>query len=104
MEVMMNITQLKQENFEQVTGNQKVIVDFYADWCGPCRAMAPTLESFADDREDVTVAKLDVDANPELAQAFNVRSIPTIVAFKDGEVTERVVGVVDRQRLDELVA
>lgn len=66
--------------------------------------MAPTLESFADDREDVTVAKLDVDANPEFAQAFNVRSIPTIFAFKDGEVTERVVGVVDRQRVDGLVA
>ena len=68
------------------------IVDFYADWCGPCKMIAPVLESIAQEREDVNVAKVNVDSDSELALKYGVMSIPTIVIFKDGKEINRSVG------------
>ena len=70
-----------------------VLVDFWAPWCGPCKMIAPVLEELAGEKAgELTVAKLDVDANPETARNFNVVSIPTLILFKDGEPVKRIVG------------
>ncbi|BBZ56648.1 MULTISPECIES: thioredoxin [Mycolicibacterium] len=70
-----------------------VLVDFWATWCGPCKMIAPVLEELAGEKAgELTVAKLDVDANPETARSFNVVSIPTLILFKDGEPVKRIVG------------
>ena len=80
-----------------------VLVDFHADWCGPCKVMAPTLDAFALDRMgDVLVFKLDTDANPVSAERYDIRGIPTLVAFRGGRESGRHVGVTDRATLEQL--
>jgi thioredoxin 1 len=80
-------------NFEQETKNGVVLVDFWAEWCGPCRMVAPILEEIAAKHEGkVTVAKLDIDANPEIAQQYQILSIPTMLVFQGGKPIKQVVG------------
>ena len=81
-----------------------VLVDFWAEWCGPCRMIAPTVEELATDYSGkVTIGKLNVDDNPNTATQFGVRSIPTLLLFKGGEVVESVVGLTDKTRLQALL-
>lgn len=91
------------ESFEQdvLQSDRPVLVDFWAEWCGPCRIIAPTLEQLAEQYSgQATIAKLDVDANPKTPMRFNVRSIPTLLFFKDGQHVDTVVGAVPKAALD----
>ena len=81
-----------------------VLVDFYADWCGPCKIMAPLLDELARDRAGrVLVTKLDTDRNPVMAQRFRITGVPTLIAFRDGQEVGREVGAVPKPRLESLV-
>ena len=80
------------------------LVDFWADWCGPCKMIAPTVEELAEEYQGrLKVFKLDVDENQRTAQQYAVRSIPSLLFFKDGKVVETVVGAVRKQRLEEVI-
>ncbi|NHN42860.1 thioredoxin [Halorubellus sp. JP-L1] len=85
-----------------VAENDVVLVDFYADWCGPCQMLEPVVETLAADT-DATVAKVDVDANQPLAQAYGVRGVPTLVLFADGDQVEELVGLQSEEELRTLV-
>ncbi|QDX39395.1 thioredoxin [Salarchaeum sp. JOR-1] len=83
---------------ETVDEHDVVLADFYADWCGPCQMLEPTVETIAADTA-ATVAKVDIDANQQLAAQYGVRSVPTLVLFADGQPVERLVGMQDESRL-----
>lgn len=86
---------------EVINGNKPVLLDFYADWCGPCQTLLPIVEKLAVKHEsDFVIAKVNVDNNPELAQKFSVRSIPALFFIQDGEIKERLVGLQTESALD----
>ncbi len=94
------------QDFERtITGSSvPVLVDFYADWCGPCKAMAPTLDEFAEKRAgEALVVKLDTDANPATATRFGIRGIPTLIVFQGGKEKGRHVGLADMKVLEGLI-
>ena len=84
-----------------VSGANKALIDFYADWCGPCRMLAPTIEAIAEERGDVLVAKVNVDNSPELAVRYGISSIPTVLVFNNGELKSKVVGLRSKGQLLE---
>ena len=92
-------------NFDYTINNNKLVfIDFWASWCGPCRALAPTIEELAQEYNGkALVGKLDVDENPATAERFQVFSIPTMILFKDGKETERLVGLCAKSKIADTI-
>ncbi len=89
----MSVIKVTKDNFEELkSGEKTLLLDFYADWCGPCRMVSPIVDEIADEREDIAVGKINVDEEPSLAEAFGVMSIPTLVVMKNGEVVSQSSG------------
>ena len=88
----MSVQKLNQNNFQNAIANGTALVDFYADWCGPCRMVSPIVDEIAEERSDITVGKVNVDDESALAMKYGVMSIPTLIVFQDGQEKTRIVG------------
>ncbi len=99
------VTTLTDGNFEQtINGGKPVLIDFWAEWCGPCRRLAPTVDELANDYEGkVVVGKMNVDENPSTPMRFSIRGIPTLLLFKGGQLVEQVVGLADKDSLKKML-
>ena len=90
---------------EVLQSDKPVLVDFWAPWCGPCRAIAPIVEKLAEDFGDkVKFTKCNVDENPTTPTKYGIKSIPTLIFFKDGEIQDKVIGIVAKSRLEEMIS
>ena len=101
----MSVIHITNQNFreEVVNSDKPVLLDFWASWCGPCSMLSPVIDEIAEDRSDLKVGKVNVDEEPELASAFQVMSIPTIVVLKGGNVTGKSVGVRPREDIEAML-
>ena len=91
--------QINEKNFAQETASGRVLVDFFATWCGPCRMQAVVLEEVAAEHPEMNIVKVDVDENPALARKFGIMSIPTLVLLEDGELAKKHVGLMQNEDL-----
>jgi len=101
----MSVLSVNKENFEQVTNTEKkVLLDFFATWCGPCRMVSPLVDQIAEENPQYVVGKINVDDEPELAQAFGVSSIPMLVVLQDGKVVSKSVGARPKAQILQMLA
>ncbi len=101
----MSVIKISKENFESevLNSDKPVLLDFYADWCGPCRAVGPIVSEIANKRSDVRVGKINVDEQPELAAQFQVMSIPMLAVIKNGKLENQVVGFRSKEQIEAML-
>ncbi|MEA5596280.1 thioredoxin [Rivularia sp. UHCC 0363] len=101
---MSTVTQVKETEFDTLLKSENIlVVDFSASWCGPCRVVAPLIEKLAQEYQDIKVVKIDVDQDKPLAKKYEVRSIPAVLIFKNGELAENIVGVKPYEEFSDAV-
>ena len=101
----MSVIKISKENFasEVLNSNKPVLLDFYADWCSPCRMVGPIVSEIANERNDVKVGKINVDEQPELAAQFQVMSIPMLAVIKNGKIENQVVGYRSKEQIEAML-
>lgn len=100
----MSAIRLNNDNFDRVRNNEGLsLLDFYADWCGPCRMVLPLVDEIAAERSDLLVGKINVNENPDLAREFGILSIPTLIVMKDGKIVNKASGARSKDQILELV-
>lgn len=101
----MSAIQVSKENFQEIVVNaeKKVLLDFWAPWCGPCRMVLPVVEEIAEERDDIVVGKVNVDEQPELANQYGVMTIPTLIVFENGQELQRSVGAKNKKAILNMV-
>ena len=97
----MDVIELTQENYQKevIESDKPVLIDFFATWCGPCKMVSPVVDEIANERPDIKVCKLDVDKNLDLARTFQVMSVPTLVAMKNGEMINKIIGAMPKAQI-----
>ena len=99
----MNITEINDGNLEEtIKGNSKVMLDCYAPWCGPCKMLSPVFEELSDEENQIKFCKINTDENPDVAERFDIMSIPTVLVFENGELKNRETGFKTREELKSL--
>ena len=91
------------EDFDKIVGEKKVLVDFYADWCGPCKMLSPILEEISKENKDVTILKVNVDDFGEIAERYGIMSIPNLKLFENGKISKEQVGLSTKEELEKLI-
>ena len=101
----MKILELKEDEFEEkvLNNKNKVLIDFYADWCGPCRMIATQLESLWEERSENKIVKINVDNNTSLAKKYGIMSIPALLLFKDGNLIDNKIGYMNKDEIEEWI-
>ena len=101
----MEVKKINSENFEEevLKSKKTVLVDFFADWCGPCKMISPIVDEVAKENEQIKFVKINVDESQDIAMQYNVMSIPTLVVIKEGKEINRNVGFIDKQEIIELI-
>jgi thioredoxin 1 len=94
---------INSEEFKNIRNDGKVVVDFYADWCGPCKMLSPILEEVSEDHQDIKFVKINVDENEELAAEFGIMSIPAVFMLKDGNIVNKFLGAQSKRVVEEQV-
>ena len=101
---IMSVINVNKNNFDGVRNSVKtVLLDFYADWCGPCRMVSPLVDEIAEENPEYLVGKINVDEEPELASAFGVSSIPTLVVMRDGKIENQSVGALPKNKILDML-
>ena len=99
----MSIIHADDKTFNKEISEENVLVDFYADWCGPCKMLSPILENISEDRANVKIVKVNVDEAHDIAKRFGIMSIPTLIHFKNGEMISKKVGLCDKETIIEMI-
>lgn len=104
-EKKMSVLEVNKSSFEEeiLKSEKPVLVDFYADWCGPCKMLAPIVDQIAEEKDDIKVCRINIDENEELAVKYQILSIPTLVVIKNGEESQRMVGLVEKEDILEMI-